>query len=186
MNGKPEWKCRWGRLRKFLNARLSSLNFFPTKKKGGIEDWQHYQSTKEDWCSNRVHPWRKKCLKVGSHIQHEDADNHYKPLWHSTETGHKGDFPGGSMVENLPSNAGDMGSISGGGTKIPHAAGQLSPCATATEPPPLKEREACVTLLRPCPSTRKKPMHHNCWACAPQEKPVCHDKDPIQPKINNF
>ena len=31
------------------------------------------------------------------------------------------------MVENLPSNAGDMGSISGGGTKIPHAAGQLSP-----------------------------------------------------------
>ena len=104
MNGKPEWKCRWGRLRKFLNARLSSLNFFPTKKKGGIEDWQHYQSTKEDWCSNRVHPWRKKCLKVGSHIQHEDADNHYKPLWHSTETGHKGDFPGGSMVENPPCN----------------------------------------------------------------------------------
>ena len=31
------------------------------------------------------------------------------------------DFPGGPMVKNPPSNAGDMGSISGLGTKIPHA-----------------------------------------------------------------
>ena len=30
------------------------------------------------------------------------------------------------MVENLPSNAGNVGSISGRGTKIPHATGQLS------------------------------------------------------------
>ena len=30
------------------------------------------------------------------------------------------------MVENPPSNAGDMGSIPGQGTKIPHAAGHLS------------------------------------------------------------
>ena len=43
-------------------------------------------------------------------------------------------FPGGPVVKNLPSNAGDMGSIPGQGTKIPHAAGQLSPCATTTEP----------------------------------------------------
>ena len=35
-----------------------------------------------------------------------------------------GDFPGGPVVKNLPSNAGDTGSISGQGTKIPHAAGQ--------------------------------------------------------------
>ena len=57
------------------------------------------------------------------------------------------------MVEDLPSNAGDMGSISGGGTKIPHAAGQLSPCATITEPTPLKEREAhAPQLLSLCPS----------------------------------
>ena len=33
-----------------------------------------------------------------------------------------GDFPGGPMVKNLPSNAGDMGWIPGWGTKIPHAA----------------------------------------------------------------
>ena len=44
------------------------------------------------------------------------------------------DFPGGPGVENPPSSAGDMGSIPGGGTKIPHAAEQLSLCTTATEP----------------------------------------------------
>ena len=35
-------------------------------------------------------------------------------------------FPGGPMVKDLPSNAGDVGSVSGQGTKIPHAAGQES------------------------------------------------------------
>ena len=37
------------------------------------------------------------------------------------------------MVKNLPSNAGDVSSIPGWGTRIPHAAGQLSPRATTTE-----------------------------------------------------
>ena len=36
------------------------------------------------------------------------------------------DFPGGTVVKNLPSNEGDVGSSPGWGTKIPHAAGQLS------------------------------------------------------------
>ena len=31
------------------------------------------------------------------------------------------DFPGGPVVETLHSNAGGVGSIPGGGTKIPHA-----------------------------------------------------------------
>ena len=34
-------------------------------------------------------------------------------------------FPGGPVVTNPPSNAGDGGSIPGRGTKTPHAAGQL-------------------------------------------------------------
>ena len=38
------------------------------------------------------------------------------------------------MVRNLPSKAGDMGSIPGPGTKIPHAMGQLSLKTTAAEP----------------------------------------------------
>ena len=44
----------------------------------------------------------------------------------------QGDFPGGPVVKNLPANAEDMDLISGPGTKIPHAIGQLSPHATAT------------------------------------------------------
>ena len=43
------------------------------------------------------------------------------------------DFPGGPVVQNPPYNAGDAGLIPGQGTKIPHAAGQLSLCATTTE-----------------------------------------------------
>ena len=35
-------------------------------------------------------------------------------------------FPAGPVVKNLPSSAGDVGSIPGQGTKIPHAVGQLS------------------------------------------------------------
>ena len=38
------------------------------------------------------------------------------------------------MVKNLPSNAGDVGSIPSRRTKIPHAMGQLSPRAATTEP----------------------------------------------------
>ena len=38
------------------------------------------------------------------------------------------------MARNLPSNAGDVGSIPGEGTKIPYAVGQLSLRATTTEP----------------------------------------------------
>ena len=36
-----------------------------------------------------------------------------------------GDFPGGPVVKNLPSNAGAAGLIPGSGTKIPRAMGQL-------------------------------------------------------------
>ena len=38
------------------------------------------------------------------------------------------------MVKNPASNAGDAGSSPGQATKIPHAAEQLSPHATTTEP----------------------------------------------------
>ena len=43
------------------------------------------------------------------------------------------DFPGGPVVKNLLYYAGDADSIPGQGTKIPHAAEQLSPHATTTE-----------------------------------------------------
>ena len=43
------------------------------------------------------------------------------------------DFPGNAVGKNPPANAGGTSSIPGP-EKIPHAAEQLSPCATTTEP----------------------------------------------------
>ena len=42
-------------------------------------------------------------------------------------------FPGGAVVKNPPANAGDYG-FEPWSWKIPHAAEQLSLCATTTEP----------------------------------------------------
>ena len=43
------------------------------------------------------------------------------------------DFPGASGVKNPPCNSGDVDSIPGQGTNIPHAMGQLNPLATTRE-----------------------------------------------------
>ena len=40
------------------------------------------------------------------------------------------DLPGGPVVKNLPPKAGEAGSITSQGTKMPHTAGQLSPPST--------------------------------------------------------
>ena len=45
------------------------------------------------------------------------------------------DSPGGPIVRNPPSNAGDASSIPGQGTKIPHATRQLSLSTTMGEKP---------------------------------------------------
>ena len=56
------------------------------------------------------------------------------------------------MVESLPADAGDAGLIPGGGAKIPHAVGQLSPHATTTEFMPLNERAHMPQTTEPtCP-----------------------------------
>ena len=41
--------------------------------------------------------------------------------------------PGGPVVKNVSSNAGDVGSIPSQGNKMPHAMGQLIPCALAPQ-----------------------------------------------------
>ena len=46
------------------------------------------------------------------------------------------DSTGGPVVKNLPSNAGDVGSIPGQGIKTPHGKGQLGPQATTTNTKP--------------------------------------------------
>ena len=64
------------------------------------------------------------------------------------------DFPGGPVVKNLPSTAGDASSIPGRGTKIPHAAGQLSLHAATSEPVPQLERNPCATTNIPHAATK--------------------------------
>lgn len=43
------------------------------------------------------------------------------------------------MVKNLSCNAGDAGSISGWGMKIPHALGKLGPCTAVKDPARCRE-----------------------------------------------
>ena len=58
------------------------------------------------------------------------------------------DFPGCPVVRNLPCNAGDASSIPGPGTKISHAAEQLSPHASTTELV-RHQRRVCTTMKDP-------------------------------------
>ena len=53
-----------------------------------------------------------------------------------------GDFLDGPVVENPPSNEGDIGSNPGQGTKIPHAQGQLDPCMPQLLSPPVTTKIA--------------------------------------------
>ena len=58
-----------------------------------------------------------------------------------------GDFPGGPVVKNPPSKAEDVGSIPGRKTKIPHAAGQLTPHTATTKPMCLNKSMCCNWLV---------------------------------------
>ena len=101
------------------------------------------------------------------------------------------DSPGGPVVENLPSNARNVGSIPGRGTKIPHAVGQLSLRPTTTELACLNERAHMPQMTEPMrpgartpqperenphASTREKP---NQTACRNEKDPACLNKDPV-------
>ena len=62
------------------------------------------------------------------------------------------------MVKNPPSNAGDSRLIPDQGTKIPHAAGQLSPHATTTEPVRLNYRARVPQTAEPTCSGARTPQ----------------------------
>ena len=51
-----------------------------------------------------------------------------EPVWIRVEV--CGGFPGGPVVKNLPSKAGDMRSVPGGGTNITHTVEHLGPHST--------------------------------------------------------
>ena len=64
------------------------------------------------------------------------------------------DFPGGPLVKNLPSKAGDVGSIPGQGTKIPQTARQLRPCAKTKERPECHNKDPVQTKKK-----KEHPFH---------------------------
>ena len=77
------------------------------------------------------------------------------------------DFPGGSVIknppskkkkkkrENPPSNAGNMGSTSGQGVKIPHATLGYPDCRLKLLiPPALESMGECTTRKIPCATTK--------------------------------
>ena len=68
------------------------------------------------------------------------------------------DFPGGPVVKNPPSNAGDTGWITGQGTKIPHAVGQLSHAPQLLSLAASTREPACRKLQSP---HALEPVHHN-------------------------
>ena len=96
------------------------------------------------------------------------------------------DFLGGPVVKNLPSNAGDVGSIPGWGTKIPHAKRQLSLSATTIELACLDGEPTCCKLETP---RTLEPAHHNqrekthmpqlerSLSAAAREKPGCCNEE---------
>ena len=104
------------------------------------------------------------------------------------------DFSSSLVVKIPPCSAGDLGSIPGRGTKIPHAVQKLSPEDTTAEPkhsgahvPQLKSPRAATAKLlslhtaRDCKlqlerlcAARKAPARGN-------EGPVCCSGDPAQP-----
>ena len=80
------------------------------------------------------------------------------------------DFPGGPVVKNAPSIAGDVGSIPGRGTNNPHAAGQLSPCATSTELVRLNERVHMPQTTEPMRSGTRTPQLQSPRALEPMHQ----------------
>ena len=80
------------------------------------------------------------------------------------------DFPGGPVVKSPPCNAGDASLIPGQGTKIRHATGQLSVCATTTEllrlnQSPHSANYRAHVLWNPHATTREE-----------KRKPGCHNQ----------
>ena len=84
------------------------------------------------------------------------------------------------MVKNPPSNAWDAGPIPDWGTKIPHAAGQLSPRATTTELARLNERAHVPQTTEPThPGARVPQLERENLHATTREKPTCHNKEPM-------
>ena len=90
----------------------------------------------------------------------------------------RGDFPGGPVVKNPPSNAGDVGSIPGWGTKIPHATGQLSPHVPQLQLARLNERALPQTTEPTCSGAPAPQLERENLHATTGEKPACCKEEP--------
>ena len=89
------------------------------------------------------------------------------------------DFSGGLQVKSPPANAGDTVSVPGPGTKITHTAEQLNPSTTTSE----------ARTHKAFAPQQEKPLQWEAQAlqqsvdpaCCNLRKPVCSNKDPLQP-----
>ena len=89
-----------------------------------------------------------------------------------------GDFPGSPVVKNPLSKARNMGSNTCQGTKIPQAAGQLSPYATLREAYN-QEPTHCSEAWEQ--SQKKKERKERSFLCFGQD-PLCNLQGPVQHK----
>ena len=83
------------------------------------------------------------------------------------------------MVKNPPSSGGDVGLISGWGTKITQAMEQLSLCATTTEPVPQLESPLAADYRAHVPQLERSLR-------AITNDPTCCNQDPMQANIVFF
>ena len=89
-----------------------------------------------------------------------------------------GDFPGGPVVRNLPSNAGDVGSIPGWGTKSPQATGNEA-IHSCCNPRTARETQ--------CSQKRKKSRSASPTGARKGEgKPLLHLRDTSPPVSRTF
>ena len=127
---------------------------FPLPSKTALPSQVSHIALLQHWLSHLSLPiWRTLVITLGH------SDNLKCSPW---------DFPGGPVVKNLPPNARDSGWISGQGTKIPHAEGQLSLRATTTELTHLNQRALTPQTTEPTHSgtlapqlEKRKAAHHN-------------------------
>ena len=73
----------------------------------------------------------------------------------------------------LPASAGDVGSIPGRGTKIPHAMGQLSPHAATTEPVLCR---ACAPRLESPHAATTEPVYPGARTTTREKPAYCNEK----------
>ena len=79
------------------------------------------------------------------------------------------------MVKNPPSNAEDAVSIPGWGTKIPHAAGQLSPRTTTTELAHLNKSPRAANYRSHAPQIERSPRAATKDPASLNEDPACQN-----------